>query len=73
MDLSDATVVTLYIGQDVTNRLLSQLQKLKPGARVVSNQFAIEGVTPAKVVHFKSPEDGADHVIYLYTAPLVTK
>lgn len=39
-DLSDATVVLLYMGDDINARLKPILQKtLKPGARVVSHRF----------------------------------
>jgi uncharacterized protein (TIGR03000 family) len=39
-DLSDATVVLLYMGDDINERLKPILQKtLKPGARVVSHRF----------------------------------
>jgi precorrin-6B methylase 2 len=40
MDLSDATVVLLYMGDDVNELLKPILQKtLKPGSRVVSHRF----------------------------------
>jgi len=39
-DLSDATVVMLYMGDDINQRLRPILQKtLKPGSRVVSHRF----------------------------------
>jgi SAM-dependent methyltransferase len=39
-DLSDATVVLLYMGEDINHRLKPILQKtLKPGSRVVSHRF----------------------------------
>jgi SAM-dependent methyltransferase len=39
-DLSDATVVTLYLSNSINRRLESILkQQLKPGARVVSHRF----------------------------------
>jgi SAM-dependent methyltransferase len=41
-DLSDATVVMLYMGDDINLRLRPILQKtLKPGARVVSHRFTM--------------------------------
>lgn len=41
-DLSDATVVLLYMGDDINNRLKPILQStLKPGARVVSHRFTM--------------------------------
>jgi len=39
-DFSDATVVTLYLGQKVNLRLKPKLlRELKPGTRMVSHQF----------------------------------
>jgi tRNA A58 N-methylase Trm61 len=41
-DLSDATVVTLYLSNSVNMRLRGILQReLKPGSRVVSHRFAM--------------------------------
>jgi cyclopropane fatty-acyl-phospholipid synthase-like methyltransferase len=41
-DLSDATVVTLYLSNSVNMRLRTVLQRqLKPGARIVSHRFAM--------------------------------
>lgn len=71
-DFSDATVVTLYMGREVNRRLLPQLQRLKPGTRVVSHNFDMEGVRPEKVVEFVSAEDDTKHTLYLWTVPLHT-
>ena len=41
-DLSDATVVTLYLSNSINMRLQSILQRqLKPGARIVSHRFTM--------------------------------
>lgn len=46
-DLSEATVVTLFLSPSVNLRLRSKLQReLKPGARVVSNRFPIADWVP---------------------------
>ena len=70
LDLSGATVITLYMGREVNRRLIPQLQTLKPGARIVSHYFDIEGYEPDKVIEFVSAEDNAKHALYLWTAPL---
>lgn len=45
-DLSDATVVTLYLWPDMNNRLRPKLKEdLDPGDRVVSHSFDIDGWT----------------------------
>jgi cyclopropane fatty-acyl-phospholipid synthase-like methyltransferase len=48
-DLSEATVVTIYQGQDINKRLVKKLEReLKPGTRVVSYSFSFYGWTPIK-------------------------
>lgn len=50
VDLSQATVITLYMLPEFNARLRPILsQQLKPGARVVSHDFDIEGWVPSKV------------------------
>ena len=46
-DLSDATVVTLYLLPDLNEKLIPQLKKLKAGSRIVSHAFDMKGVTPS--------------------------
>jgi SAM-dependent methyltransferase len=46
LDLSPASVVTLYLLPELNVRLIPQLERLKPGSRVVSHDFDMEGVTP---------------------------
>ena len=41
-DFSEASVVTLYMGEGVNARLMPKLLKMRPGTRVVSNTFRIE-------------------------------
>jgi SAM-dependent methyltransferase len=70
LDLSKANVVTLYLLPSLNVKLIPQLEKLKPGCRIVSHDFDMEGVKPDKVVEFKEKDDGASHTIYLWTTPL---
>jgi SAM-dependent methyltransferase len=44
VDLSPATVVTLYLLPELNVRLIPQLEKLPSGARIVSHEHAIEGI-----------------------------
>ena len=63
--MSPATVVTMFFLTSSNERLKPNLEKyLKPGARVVSNEFPIRGWRPAEVVHVKS--GAMDHSIYVY-------
>jgi ubiquinone/menaquinone biosynthesis C-methylase UbiE len=48
LDLSPADVVTLYLLRDINARLLPQLNQLRPGARVVSYEFGIPDLAPAR-------------------------
>jgi outer membrane protein assembly factor BamB len=70
LDLSKAGVVTLYLLPRMNQRLIPQLEKLKPGARIVSHAFEIPGIPPDRVVIFMSKEDKIPHKIYLWTTPL---
>jgi precorrin-6B methylase 2 len=70
LDLSPASVVTLYLLPSLNVKLIPQLEKLKPGSRIVSHDFDMEGVKPDKVVHMTSSEDNVEHTIYLWTTPL---
>jgi cyclopropane fatty-acyl-phospholipid synthase-like methyltransferase len=61
VDISEATVVTLYMFKWFNNALRPKLQKLKPGSRVVAHDFDIDDWKPTRVEHIsRPPEDGAD-------------
>ena len=64
LDLSQASVVTLYLLPSLNVKLIPQLEKLKPGSRIVSHDFDMKGVVPDKVI------DGDGHILYLWTTPL---
>jgi SAM-dependent methyltransferase len=73
LDLSDASVVTLYLLPRLNVKLIPQLEKLKPGSRIVSHDFRMRGVKPDKSVTLTSDEDQAEHKIFLWTTPLQKK
>ena len=71
LDLSRADVVTLYLLPSLNVKLIPQLEKLKPGSRIVSHDFDMEGVKPDKVITIEDEEDDyGNHTIYLWTTPL---
>jgi len=70
LDLSKANVVTLYLLPDLNVKLIPQLDKLKPGSRIVSHDFAMRGVKPDKVVEVTASDNGGEHTVYLWTCPL---
>lgn len=47
-NLSDATVVTMYLSPNILKQLEPGLRALKPHTRIVSHQFPIGGWTPDK-------------------------
>jgi peptidoglycan/xylan/chitin deacetylase (PgdA/CDA1 family)/predicted O-methyltransferase YrrM len=64
-DLSDATVVTLYLSPTVNRRLLPKLRReLRPGTRIVSHQFRLGDWIPDETVR---TNEGAD--LYLWVVP----
>jgi len=70
LDLRPASVVTLYLLPELNVKLIPQLEKLKPGTRIVSHNFDMKGVKPKEEVTVKSKEDGVEHTIYLWVTPL---
>lgn len=67
-DLSDATVVTLYLLSSSNVKLRPRLtQQLKAGARIVSHQFGMGDWEPGKVETF-TDGNGTSRTLYLWTA-----
>jgi uncharacterized protein (TIGR03000 family) len=67
-DVSDATVVTLYLFPEVNEKLKPMLQRsLKPGARIVSHDFLMgDDWKPEKEINVKDAE-GQEHTLFLWT------
>jgi SAM-dependent methyltransferase len=70
LDLSKANVITLYLLPSLNVKLIPQLEKLKPGSRIVSHDFDMRGVKPDKVVKVNSDNEYEGHTIYLWITPL---
>jgi SAM-dependent methyltransferase len=67
-DIASATVVALYLRQDVNLKLRPKLlRELRPGTRVVSHDFDMADWRPDRTVRVKGPT--REHVIYLWTVP----
>lgn len=60
VDISEATVVTLYMFKWFNNQLRPKLQKLKPGARVVAHDFDIDEWKPTKVEYIRATDSNAE-------------
>ncbi|MEX0676412.1 MAG: 50S ribosomal protein L11 methyltransferase [Pirellulales bacterium] len=69
LDLTGADVITLYLLPSLNVKLIPQLEKLKPGSRIVSHDFDMDGVKPEKTVTVKGPT--REHTVYLWRTPLV--
>jgi hypothetical protein len=64
-DLSDATVVTVYLLGSANEQLRPKLEKeLRVGTRVVSHDFRFEGWTPKTTAAVDG--GGRPHIVYLY-------
>jgi hypothetical protein len=75
VDLSPATVVSLYLLPELNVRLVPQLEKLKPSSRVVSHDFDMAGVEPEKWWTVMAPDHRdarktREHYVYLWKTPL---
>ena len=74
VDLTPATVVTLYLLPELNVKLIPQLEKLRPGSRVVSHDFDMVGVEPDNTwtviaKDHRTPKN-REHYVYLWTVPL---
>jgi SAM-dependent methyltransferase len=63
MDLSPATVITLYLLPALNVKLRPKLLQLKPGTRIVSHDFAMGDWKPVRTV-----ENGS-RTVYFWTVP----
>lgn len=77
LDFSDVDVVLMYLDVELNVQLIPQLQKLKPGARVVSHDWGMKDLieTDQIIENFlsKEPDFVNVHNIYLWQAPLRLK
>lgn len=75
VDISDATVVMLYLLPEMNLRLLPQLQSMADTARVITHDFELPGVQiveEAKVQNDTGPNYmHISHRIFLYHAPFL--
>lgn len=67
-DFSDADVVFAYLQPDLLNGLIPQLRRMKPGARIVTFDFGIDGAKPSRIE--RGAFGGRQHcTIYCYDVP----
>ena len=70
LDLRDASVVTLYLLPSLNVKLMPQLEKMRPGTRIVSHDFDMRGAKPVQVETVKDDDYGGEHTVYKWTIPL---
>jgi predicted RNA methylase len=64
-DISEATVVTLYLLPSLNVKLIPKLNKeLKPGTRVVSHAFDMGGIKPIETLNVNG------RTVYFWTTPI---
>ena len=63
-DFSQATVLTLFLGESLNTRLMPTILKMKPGTRVVSNTFRMESWIADREIKTRPGE-----IIYLWIVP----
>ena len=68
VDLSKATVVTLYMLPWFNEAMKPSFKKyLKPGARIVAHDFGIQGWEPDKTIKLPDPEKKVGGLIHYHT------
>ena len=71
LDLEKADVMPLYLHPDMMRQLVPQVEKMKPGSRIVCHEYGFPDIyKPDKKVTIISNEDNAEHHLMLYTLPL---
>ncbi len=70
-DLSDATVVTLYLSPDLNLRLRPKLRReLRPGSRIVSHDFNMGDWPPSRTIRVASRDRMSN--VFLWIVPPAT-
>ena len=68
IDFSEADVVALYLFPEHIVALIPQLEKLKPGSRIVSHDAPMKGVIPDYTIQIEG--GGILSMVYMWTTPL---
>ena len=67
-DISEATVLAIYLGQAVNLKLRPKLlRELRPGARIVSHDYDLGDWPPERTVTVDF--DNRDHLVFLWRVP----
>ncbi len=71
VDLRKADVVMAYLLPWMMNKLRAQFEQMRPGCRIVSHDMWIDQVAVDKIISVPTDEQGAPHMVFVYTTPLV--
>ena len=63
-DFKEATVLTLYLGEALNTRLMPIILNMKPGTRIVSNTFRMDGWAPDQQIQLPTGD-----AAYLWIVP----
>ena len=71
LELSDVDVMPLYLLPEMLARLIPQIEKMKPGSRIVCHEYSLPDIyKPDQQITIVSNEDNAARRLLLYTLPL---
>jgi len=71
LDLGNVDVMPLYLHPDMLVKLMPQVEKMKPGSRIVCHEYGLPApYIPDKTITMVSNEDNAPRRLMLYTLPL---
>jgi hypothetical protein len=71
LDLSNVDAMPLYLLPEMLARLVPQIEKMKPGSRIVCHEYSLPDIyKPDKKITIVSNEDNAERRLLLYTLPL---
>jgi len=71
LDLEKADVMPLYLLPEMLAKLIPQIEKMKPGSRIVCHEYGFPDIyKPDSKLTIISNEDNAEHHLMLYTLPL---
>lgn len=69
VDLGDADVVALFLLPNLNRKLIPQLEKMKPGSRIVSHCWPMPGIK-ARTVATVMTSEPREREIFFWTTPL---
>ncbi len=70
VDLRPADCLLLYLLPSMNKKLVPQIEQMRPGSRIVANDYGIEGYRADRTLNVVSQEDNSRHTLYLYRLPL---